>query len=326
MTRRGGTAALLATLLVGCAGPGAVTDDPAPPTAAPAHPLADRIWDVRTATFVEPGALYATAATADHLLLGEVHDNPRHHELQTTVLAALVERGRRPSVVFEMMERDQQPAIDAVLAGEDPRADEVATATGFEERGWDWPLYRPLVTQALASGLPIVAGNASAAETRAIVREGLSILDADTRRELGLVTPLPPSAQAELTDVMIDSHCGHATPELARRLVDAQRLRDATMADVLLTKSARGTVLITGAGHARRDFGVPAYLSARRPEAVVVSVRLVEVEAGENEPGVYADRLADLPVPFDFLWFTLPVEREDPCEQFRRGLERLRTR
>jgi hypothetical protein len=52
----------------------------------------------------------------------------------------------------------------------------------------------------------------------------------------------------------------------------------------------------------------------------------VEVEAGENEPGVYADRLAGLPMPFDFLWFTLPVEREDPCEQFRQGLERLRNR
>lgn len=319
-----GGALLGVGLLAACAGSPPPTPEAGP--AAAAHPLAGQVWDARQGSFVDEAALIDEAVTVDHVLLGEVHVNPYHHEAQARVLAAIVARGRRPAVVFEMMDRDQQPAIDELRRAGQPDADEIAAATGFSERGWDWPQYAPLVELALVETLPILAGNAPAAETRRIVAEGSDTVGPERKAALGLVTPLEPAAHTALVQIMVDSHCGHALGDLAERLVEAQRLRDATMADVMLGAGPGGTVLITGSGHARRDHGVPLYLSARRPDDRILTVRLIEVVEGEEDPTAYRDRLAGLPRPFDYLWFTPAIDREDPCEQFREGLERLRER
>jgi uncharacterized iron-regulated protein len=324
MTRRHAVGLLLTALMAACT---TVPHDPAPGPQEPAeHDLDGRIWDTRTGVFIDRERLFARASDSDHVLLGEVHVNPHHHAAQEEVLAAMVSRGRRPAVVFEMMSRDQQVAIQQVLTGPNPRADAIAAATDFEARGWDWPFYRPLVEEALSNGLPILAGNAPGAETRLVVEEGLDALEPGARSALGLDTPLPAEARAALLQIMIDSHCGHALGELAERLVDAQRVKDATMGDVMLAAGDGGTVLITGTGHARRDHGVPLYVAARRPQTRLLAVRLVETIPGLEDPAAYADRLEGLPEPFDLLWFTPRTEREDPCEQFRKGLERLRQR
>jgi uncharacterized iron-regulated protein len=319
------TATLIAlALLSSCTGGAPRNPEPDPaPEPVSAHPLSGRVWDARRARFVERDQLIAEAASADHVLLGEVHVNPHHHTAQAAVLEALVARGARPAVVFEMMEVDQQGAIDALRAEGRPSADEIAAATRFAERGWDWPLYRPLVELALQHDLPILAGNSAAAETRLVMMEGQSAIDDERRQRLGLDRPLTPGAQAALEDIMVESHCGHASREFAVRLVDAQRLRDGTMADVMLGAEGAATVLITGSGHARRDHGVPLYLADRAPGARLVSVRLVEVADGFDDPADYLDQVDGQPRPFDVLWFTPAIERPDPCEQFREGLKRL---
>ena len=43
---------------------------------APQPLLAGKVWDVRAARFVEPDELFARAARATHVILGETHDNP----------------------------------------------------------------------------------------------------------------------------------------------------------------------------------------------------------------------------------------------------------
>jgi uncharacterized iron-regulated protein len=308
----------LVVTTVGCA-----TGGPGPAT-PPEHPLNHRIWDARSGQFVSQEQFLDAATAADHVLLGEVHVNPYHHAAQETVLAALVARGRRPAVVFEMMERDQQPAIDALRAAGQPTADELAEATGFDDSGWDWPLYRPLVALALEQGLAILAGNAPMDETRTLVKDGGDSIAPERWRALGLDRSLVPAAQAALVDIMVQGHCGHAPGDYAERLVEAQRLRDATMADVMLDASPAPTVLITGSGHARRDFGVPLYLRERAPGARLLTLRLVEVAPGAIDPTDYRDTIDGLPRPFDYLWFTPALERPDPCEAFRNSLERMR--
>jgi hypothetical protein len=69
-------------------------------------------------------------------------------------------------------------------------------------------------------------------------------------------------------------------------------------------------VLITGNGHARTDRGAPAYLRLVTPRLTVLSVGMIELERGVD-PGVAARRL-----PFDYVWFSEPIERADPCAGF----------
>ena len=60
------------------------------------------------------------------MLLGEIHTNPDHHRLQADILQYMVEQGRRPAVVIEMVTRAQQPVLDHFTANPPPSADEIA--------------------------------------------------------------------------------------------------------------------------------------------------------------------------------------------------------
>jgi uncharacterized iron-regulated protein len=94
-------------------------------------------------------------------------------------------------------------------------------------------------------------------------------------------------------------------------MVEAQRLRDARFADAAWRALSEGggarAVLITGNGHARTDRGVPAYLRLMAPQVTVLSVGMIELEPGAG-PTAAARGL-----PFDYVWFSGPAERTDPC-------------
>jgi uncharacterized iron-regulated protein len=86
-------------------------------------------------------------------------------------------------------------------------------------------------------------------------------------------------------------------------MIEAQRARDAQMARALTAHPA--AVLIAGAGHARRDRGVPLYLPAG---ARVLSVAFLEVD-GEIQDARRYEGIES----FDYVRFTAPQPREDPC-------------
>jgi uncharacterized iron-regulated protein len=256
------------------------------------HPLVGRIWDVRAAHFVTRDELFDGAGAARYVILGETHDNPEHHRLQRVVLDALAARGEKRQLAMEQLDTDYQPAITAAQTG-GADAEATANAGHFDRRGWNWPLYRPLVEFALGHGWPLVAANLSREAARAIVAE-------PARSDL---PPPPAPVRQALERDIIDGHCGAAPA--AKRLagmVQAQRARDARMAAVLRP----GSVLIAGAGHARRDRGVPLYLSS----SDVLSIAFIEVEPGRSKPQEYLDGAS-----YDYLWFTPRATREDPCKQ-----------
>src|SRR5204863_8054830 len=216
---------------------------------------------------------------ARYVILGEIHDNAEHHRLQRVVLESIAARGRRPVLAMEQFDSEYQPELDAARTrGAD--AEGLADAGRFDRKGWNWRLYKPLVQFALEFGWPLAAANLSRSDARAIVSDPL---------RSGL-PPADPAVEKALARDISESHCGQA-PEakLLRGMVEAQRARDARMASVL----KRDTVLIAGAGHARRDRGVPLYVTGD-----VVSVAFTEVEDGKTSPQDYAAK------SYDFLWFT----------------------
>ena len=96
------------------------------------------------------------------------------------------------------------------------------------------------------------------------------------------------------------------------RLVDAQRARDAVIADRLLAADRPWIAAIVGRGHAVRDLGVPLYLAQRAAGRRVVSLGMVEVDEG-REPGDYPEAA---PGVHDLVWFTSRASRDDPCKDF----------
>jgi uncharacterized iron-regulated protein len=283
------------------------------------HPLVGRIWDTRGGRFVEREEVVTHLNSARFALLGEIHDNADHHRLQRELIDAMVGAGRRPAIGMEQFDVGFQQRIDTALRGADATAESVAQAGGFDRAGWNWPLYEPLVATALRARLPVVALNLSRTDARRVATEGFDALGADALPRLGIEDVWSESKQAFLQRIIHEEHCGQLPQRLIPGMANAQRARDAVMADSLAARSEGGAVAILGRGHARRDLGVPIYLSKLSAAAKVVSVGIAEVETGRDDPASYA--ASDLPgfagPLYDFVIFTPRAERRDPCESFK---------
>jgi uncharacterized iron-regulated protein len=307
--------------------PNRTAPEPTPPTTtwySPIgrhHALAGQIWNVHDARFVHRADLVAALVKAKVVLLGEQHDNVDHHRLQAALLRAMTDAGRRPIVLFEMIDADDQSKLDAALAA--PRADDarasdaIPRAVGWSERGWPvWEAYARIADVAIERDLPIVAANLPRREARAIAKTGAGAIDAAEAKRLGIDETWPEALEASLEEELVLAHCGHLRGAAIARMALAQRARDAQMAERMLMGRGDGAVLIAGAGHVRTDRGVP-YVLAKRGAASIASVALVEVEEGRVKPAEYASQFHAASLPFDFVVFTPRTSDADPCTAFR---------
>lgn len=301
-------AALL--LLAGCAS--------APPLApvAPPHPLTERIWLIAEQRFIDAAELARRMAKTRFVLLGETHDNPRHHEIETWAVTALAEANRRPALIAEMIAADQAPAL-AVFFRE-PRA----TATGLDlflkwsTSGWpEWSHYQPIFDAAMQFGLPIRAGNLDRTRLPAMHRDGWAALPAEERQRLALPEALDDAVKDRLAQSIIAGHCGHLPERLLSPFVEIQYARDAALARALVdgAADADGAVLIAGGEHVRLTSAVPAQLTRLGVSAAVFSLAMVEVKPGHDHPQAYAADFDSPTLPFTAVWFTTGAPRGDPC-------------
>jgi len=99
---------------------------------------------------------------ADVILVGEQHNDAVAHRVEQALVADAVAMGQPTGVSMEMLERDEQPIVDAYLAGEISQ-EQFVTRTGSANWGakgkWgDW--YQPMVDAARDAGRPVIAANA----------------------------------------------------------------------------------------------------------------------------------------------------------------------
>jgi uncharacterized iron-regulated protein len=286
------------------------------------NPLAGRIYDTRAQRFVTPEDAAARAREADFVLLGEKHDNPDHHRLQAWLIAEITRDGRRPAVVLEMISRDRSGSLAAARAAHPDDADALGVALDWPASGWPpFALYRPIFAEALAADLPLVAGDLTRAERAQLRHGGIDALPQSERDRLALDPPPSAETLRTFTEEVRAAHCGMAAPAMVASMIDVQRARDASLADALIGAPGNdGAVLIAGAGHARRDPGVPVYLSRRVPRKTVLAVGFFEVPGAGAEAPDPAAAVED----FDLIWYTPRLDDIDACERFKEQLEQMR--
>lgn len=300
-----------------------------------AHPLALKFATVgdrsRTSALADdPDRFLAPLLASPIVFLGEVHDNADHHALRGWLAANIPEIRRHtagglagPAVVFEQLSTDKQPAIDAFMAlpKESRTLDAFFKAVDWDKSGWAKYDYRPLFQSVLDAGLPIYAGDAPRDLIRKAAREGATALPAAEQKRLGLDVPLDPSLHdASLTEIEA-SHCGLMPRTAFGGMAFAQRVRDATLADVALGAMERhgSVIVIAGNGHVRSDRGAPWYIRQRAPATAVSTTMLIEAEADKTDPEDYVPRGPDGKPAADTILFTPRIERPDPCEEMRKS-------
>ena len=268
----------------------------------------------------------AAAFTAARVvLLGESHDNPWHHRGEAWALRRLVEQGRHPVVVLEMITTAEAEAVGQCGEGRCAVA-AFARAVGWNERGWpDWRIYEPVLAEILDAGLVVLPASLPRSLEAELAVAGNRSGDYPFVDRLGLAEPLPGPVWAQMAAEIREAHCGHAPEQRLHAMIQVQRVRDGFMADTLATAQIGATaVLVAGTGHVRADRGVPVQLAKLQPGLPMLSIGFLETVEGRDDPRAYLEASDTAVLPFTFVWFTEPAETQDPCEKYREQLQRLR--
>ena len=249
-------------------------------------------------------AVKRLARQADGIAIGEAHDNPVHHTIETRVLELVVAAGERLVLALEMLTLDQQAVVDAALARGSSAVD-LERRLAWRARGWpDFAMYYPLFEVAERQRLPVLAADLDPTTKRTISRGGFPALPEGDRA--GVVSRLPsdPARDAELRQDLQTAHCGLLSPAAQAAMVDAWHARNVTMARRIAEALAHGrkVVLIAGRAHLAAD-GIPGQLLALRPGTRIGIIDLAETSGGEPLPNA------------DVVWRTPAVDRPDRCAE-----------
>jgi uncharacterized iron-regulated protein len=324
-----------ALVLLSCGAP------PASSTTGAAAPKPDRAWKTHVAeSHPLVGRFYQRAASgtgaswrevtesdvadaaarASFVLLGEKHDNADHHVEQARMVGALVDRKKRPAIVFEMLETDMKDKLDAYMERADASSAGFGDAMSWEKRGWGpWENYKPIADVIFADKLTVVPGGIPIARAVDIAHHGEAAVSTEDQKTYLLDTTMDPNLESSLHDELVQAHCGHLPSTMVRGMLLAERARDAGLARAMLPYAQTGAVLIAGDGHVRDDRGVPWALAQLRggapaKDGEIVSVEMLEVLDGKTAPSGYD-------IHADFAFFTPRFSDEDPCEKFRQQMQ-----
>lgn len=236
----------------------------------------------------------------DIVFLGEQHDNPAHHERQADIVREL----QPAALVFEMLTPDQAGRVTPTLIAD---AAALEAALGWADSGWpDFAMYHPIF--AAADGAAIYGAAVPRDEARQVISQGIAQVFGPQAVQFGLTDPLPETQQETREALQLAAHCDAMPAEMLPLMVDIQRFRDAILAKAALDafRAVGGpVVVITGNGHARKDWGAPAALARAAPDLSLFSLGQGETAFGAPD-GV-----------FDATEIGPDVDRGDPCEAFR---------
>lgn len=240
--------------------------------------------------------------SSDVVLLGELHDNPIHHQARGELIAALARsRPAALTVVAEHLPAGSRVVFtDATLPA--------LEAAGFDGKSWGWPLHAPLFDAIRQADLSLVGGNLPKGASKEIMKNRQQALSPAVAGIFEAAS-LSDVARKKLDQDLIDGHCGQLPQRYVEPMQLAQRATDIAMAMAL--RDNKPAVLVAGNGHVRKDYGVPQVLAAVAPSLTVTSVGFYERTAplAEMSPAFAGT--------YDYVWFTDAIERPDPCENFK---------
>ncbi|MDY8109149.1 ChaN family lipoprotein [Fulvimarina sp. 2208YS6-2-32] len=253
---------------------------------------------------------------ARYVLLGEIHDNPDHHRLQAGIIRSTAEADRKPAIVFEMIPDMFSAVLENIGETSPVDLSDLARKLSWNERGWpDFSIYEPVFQAAIENQLPLVAGNLDSDTVRDLSAKGQDAIPAAERARLGLDLPVDPAMRQALLSELGASHCGLIPDAALAPMELAQRLRDGAMASAMIEAADENgsAILIAGAGHARKDRGVPAVIEGLTDHDDAVAVQMVEIASADAKAASDYGLSREMPAPFDFTIFTPRANTTDHC-------------
>lgn len=206
------------------------------------------------------------------VFFGELHNNPIAHWIE---LELAIDLHKKQSIQLgaEMIEADNQKALDAYLSGEIDRKE-------YKEQVRLWPNYEtdyaPIIEWAKQNNIAFTATNIPRRFANQVYKEDFEILKKLTEEEKSWIAPLPIPFDKELeTYQEILTMIGdHGSP----LFVKAQAIKDATMAHFILQNKKPDTLFLhyNGAFHSNKYEGIVWYLQEYKKDLKIKTITTVE--------------------------------------------------
>lgn len=247
-------------------------------------------------------ALAEGYSDAQVLFLGEVHDNPAHHLRQAEIVAEVQPR----AVVWEMLGPEGAAKVTPDLI-----RDQAALSSALEWADSGWPefsMYYPIFAASPYAAL--YGAQLSRVKARSVMGQDLAEVFGADSALFGLDVALSEDQQAQREALQMAAHCDALPSEMLPMMVNIQRLRDAELAAAALRafqETGGPVVVITGNGHARKDWGATYLFSQAAPDVPVFA--LGQGEIGRSPPDGGFDQIEKI---------APAVDRGDPCDAFRK--------
>lgn len=168
---------------------------------------------------------------------------------------------------------------------------QVRVALGWDDKGWPWSDYGPMVMAAVRAGVPVLGANLPRSHMR------------DAMADVSLDVQLAKAAHAAQERAVRDGHCGLLPESQIAPMTRIQIARDRAMAQTVMEARVPGrtVLLVSGAGHSDKSLGVPQHLPTD------LRVKVIEMRSGaEPTPSAAAD----------LVWTTPALPPKDYCAEF----------
>lgn len=231
-------------------------------------------WALVTAMWFAVASAAPSAQAPSAWLYGERHDHPDHAAQVAEAIRGLARASRLRAVVLEMAERGRHTADVPPDASEAT----VRQALAWQDAGWPWAQYGPLVMAAVRAGVPVVGGNLPRGELRTVMADA----QWDER--------VPPEVRERLIDAVREGHCDLLPASQLGPMARVQIARDEQMARTV-AEAAEGAVpgqvvvLHAGAAHVSRRTGVPVHLARLAPQLQLRVIGFDSAYVSQAEPG-----------------------------------------
>ncbi|WP_041970784.1 ChaN family lipoprotein [Geobacter sp. OR-1] len=245
---------------------------------APEAPF-ERAADGRRIGFHE---MLTDLRTSRVVFIGELHDNPSHHQLQLEIIKWLHRSGAKITVALEMFRAQNQGYLNMWINGDLG----VLEFMNQYRNNWTlpWELYDSIFLYARNSGIPLLALNAPDNIMQKVYRQGFKALTQEEKRFL------PPDVSCSVDKPYMNfirrNFVWHSNDEATFiHFCEAQQLRNKfmayTLSDYLDRNPDRVVVVVTGVGHAMRR-GIPDELASIKPMQVKIVMPFLHELAAES--------------------------------------------
>jgi uncharacterized iron-regulated protein len=190
----------------------------------------------------------AGAHSQELLLLGEQHDASGHRRMQRQMVEMLAAQGRLAALALEMAEQGRS----TVGLSADASEQSVREALHWNEAGWPWRTYAPVVMAAVRAGVLVLGAN--------LPKTQMASAMADSSLDTRLAGPALKAQQQAIRE----GHCDLLPESQIAPMARIQIARDRSMAQVLAKAAVPGktVVLIAGNRHVDPALGIPQHLPA----------------------------------------------------------------